>query len=537
LIVLLGAASCDLLIACANVANLLLARGARRQQELAVRAALGASRRRLAAQLVVESLLLSIAGGAVGLLVGISCVSALMRLLPGLVPNLAQEGGLSSLGARPEPAVFLFTAAISLLSGILFGVAPASRLSLSQLGNLITRATRGIAGLPRAQSLLVVAEVAVAAVLLVGTTLLLQTTWNLARIDPGFRPGGMLTAQIELPTDTRYTTMEERINFYEEVVGNLERTAGVEAAGIGEVLPLDNNLRHTSFSILGDAAASLSDMRGTDYNLVSEGFFRTMWIPLLRGRSFDNRDRTGSQLVAVVDATFADRYFRDRDPVGEYLQLWEGSEWEVIGVVGAVRSAGLVHDPAPTVYVNYLQVSDNQMTLVARGRTAQTDLLSAIENAVWQTDPNQPIHAVRMMDRIVDWHTASTRATMILLTVFGAVALLMAALGVYGVMSFAVGRRTRELGIRQALGACGGTILHMVLRDSFLLVMPGIALGLAGALLLGRLLTSLLYGVSPVQPLSLAAVAVALVAIALVAAWIPARRASSIDPMAVLRTD
>lgn len=539
LLVLLGAVAFVLLIACANVANLLLARAGGRQREIAVRAATGASRGRLLRQLLTESLILASAGGLAGLAAGYAGVAALRHVMPSEVPLPGGNTSILVPEVTVDPQVLLFTAAAALLTGLLFGVFPAWQTSMIDLSDVLRgdgRTTTATRRSSVARNLLVTGEIALAVILVTGTFLMIGTFWNLNQVDPGFRAHDLLTVQIELPTDSRYRSNEERIAFYQQMMAELRAIPGVTAAGISEVLPLDNTTRRVNFmradENLGDGEAGI----GVDYNLADAGFFDTLQIPLVRGRMFADTDNIEHPRVLLVDTAFADAYFPEADVVGEQIRAW-GDTLEIIGVVGAVRNAGLAEQPSPTIYLHSMQSADNLMSFVLRPRGAPGGVVEAVRQAVWSVDPDQPVFNVRGMATVVAQGSRSQMLTLTLLSVFGLVAILMAALGVYGVMSYAVGQRTQELGIRLALGAGSSRLLAMVVRGAMRTALIGVAVGTAVAMIAGRALSSLLYGVSPAQPLVLVSVAGLLLAVAVLAALIPARRAAAVSPLVALRSE
>ena len=534
LLVLLGAVAFVLLIACANVANLLLARANDRQREIALRAATGASRFRLLRQLLTESLLLGSAGGVGGLIIGYGGVLGLRAIMPAEVPLPGGDASIVVPAFGIDGTVLAFTAGVALVTGLVAGLLPAWQMSVVNLSDVLRgsdRASTSTKSSTRARNVLVAGEIALAVVLVVATFLMIETFWNLGQVDPGFRPDDLLTMQIELPTDTRYQTNDEEIEFYRQALAELESIPGVETAGLSEVLPLDNSPRRNIFRRLDDTGEGF----GVDYNLVNPGFFEALRIPLMRGRMFDETDIAGNQWVTIVDETFAEMYFGG-DAVGEQIVFWE-REYEIVGVVGAVRSAGLDEQPRPIVYLHHLQDSDNFMAFILRARGGQEGLVEAAKEAIWRVDPEQPIFNVRRMDHVVAEGSSSRRLTLTLLSVFGMVALVMAGLGVYGVMSYAVAQRTKELGVRRALGADQAGLVRMVVGDAARLALAGVVVGALAAVGAGQALASLLYGVSPTQPLAFGLVAAVLIGVAATAALLPALRAARTDPMVALRAD
>ncbi len=540
LLVVLGAVAFVLLIACTNVANLLLARATSRHREMAIRAATGASRVRLLRQLLTESALLSIGGGALGLLVGYLGLQTLRALLPSEIPLVGANGAIMLPAVDMDARVLLFTAAVALLTAVLFGILPAWQTSLADLSGALKQADRGAAGTSRrggrALNTLVAGEIALAVVLLAGTVLMVQTLWNLSRVDLGFDPSGLLSMQIEVPTDSRYGTDDEQAVFYRQVLEELRALPGVESVGISEILPLDNAQRRIDFRRSDDDLPVGAPGIGVDYNLADAGFFETLRVPLVRGRPFNDTDDRDHRQVVLIDTTFAAAYFPGRDPIGEQIEIWR-LDFEIVGIIGPIRNAGIDTVPRPTVYVSYLQHPDNLMSFVLRSAGDPASLTQAAKEAVWVVDPEQPLFNVRPMDSVVAQGASSRRLTSILLGIFSGLALMMAAFGVYGVMSYAVGQRTRELGLRQALGANRSKLLGMIVREGAAITVFGIAIGTVAALAIGTALSSLLYGVSASQPLVFVLVGALLFTVSAAATLVPALRASSVDPMTALRSD
>ncbi len=538
LLVLLGAVGFILLIACANLSSLMLARAAARQKEIAVRLAAGASRWQVMRLLLAESLLLGLLGGAAGLLVAAWGIDLLRAVLPGRVPIQEASGELLLSRVDIDPTVLAFTFAVAVLTGVLFGLAPAWRASRADLSEALKQSGRGMAsarGFKLTRSALVAGEVALAAVLLIGAGLMLESVWKLQQVQPGFRPAGLLTMEMELPTDTKYRVRQQQAEFYRRVLEALGATPGVQAAGFAEVLPLDHEERRRSFLVEGHPPLPAGQELGADYNPASPGFFAALGIPLVRGRMFTDADRAGAPEVVIIDSTLVERYLRGEEPIGKRLLL--PRPHEIVGVVGAIRKAGLDKQPQPTIYLPYLQDPDNRMVLVVRGRGDPMGYVRAAKNAVWTVDKDQPVYRIRTMDEVVADSSSVRRLMSLLLGAFAVVAAAVAALGVAGVVSYMVNQRTRELGLRQALGATAADLVKMIVREGLALALAGVALGVAAALGLTRALASLLYGVTATDPAAFAAVPALLLVVAAAASYLPARRAARVDPMRALRLE
>jgi putative ABC transport system permease protein len=538
LVILLGAVVFVLLIACANVANLLLSRGAARQREIAVRTALGAGRVRLLRQLLTESVLLAAAGGVGGILLGAWGLRALLALVP---DNLAR---VDAVGV--DATVLAYTAALTLLTGIIFGLAPALQVSRPDLSETLKEGGRGGSKGVRAQrvrSTLVVAQVGLSLVLLVGAGLMLRSFAALQASSPGIDPAHVVAGGVALPA-TRYGSDEPRRQFMRRVIDRLETTAGVEAVGTITPLPLSLNGWQTSFAVEGYPEPEPGKFPTNDIARVTPGYFRAMGVRLLRGRTFTWQDNEGAPLVAIIDETFADTWFANEDPVGRRIKINAGHPvpgmppppWvTVVGVVNHVKNYGIDQESRVEVYVPYLQSTVSQITLVVKGPGGAAAMGQAMRDAVREADPTLPVFAIRTMDEYLARTLTSKRLMMLLLALFAAVALTLAAVGIYGVMAYAVAQRTPEIGIRMALGAHPRDVLRLVVGQGMLLTVCGVVLGLAAAYWLTRLLEALLFGVSATDVRTFAGVALLLAVVAFLATWIPARRAARVDPLVALR--
>ena len=537
LLVLMAAVGFVLLIACANVAHLMLARAARRQKEIAIRAALGAGRGRIIAQTLTESTLLALLGGALGLLLALAGLQILKSLGPVGIPRL-EEAGLNW-------PVLAFTLALSLLTGILFGLAPSLQQGAGDLNQSLKEAgTHSEAGggrpaMGRLRGFLAVAEIALTLVLLVGAALLISSFVRLSQVDPGYDPDNVLTAQLRLPA-ARYADTETVSALYDRLLERVNGLPGVESAGLVNFLPLVPARLVIGIAVRGrpmHSQDSEASPMQADVRIVSPGYFQAMSIRLLKGRDFQDRDRAGQPSVVLINDSLARQYFPDQDPLGEQLM----GMGEIIGVTADVKPEGMESEPRPQLYICHRQLRPmmarmlNRMSLAVRSSQDLGPLAGAIRSQLKQLDPDLPLYDVAPMASRVSNSVARPRFNAVLLGIFAAVALLLASVGIYGVLSYSVSQRTQETGIRMALGAQGGDILGMVLKQGMLLVTVGVTIGLLASLALTRLISSLLFQVSPTDPSTLGAIALLLSAVALLACWLPARRASSLDPLQALR--
>ncbi len=532
--VLLGTVACVLFIACLNVAGLLLARGAARQQEIAVRSALGASRGQLLRQLLLESLLLALAGGVLGVALAGGSLALLVRLIP---VNLAQ----AHLIALNLP-VLGFSLGLSLLTGLVFGLLPAWRATQVDLVRATKDGGRGqTAGAARfrLQSLLVAAEVAAAVVLLVGTALLARSFTRLVETDKGFQPGQALMFNLLLP-DKKYGTPEKKVAFARELLRQLSGLPGVAAAGLTHRMPLvrDSVLR---LIVEGRPPVAKGDLPNTNYYAITPDYLHALGTPVLRGRGFTEQDREGAARVALINETFARKFFPGEDPLGQRIQITNGDEaWrEVVGIVRDVRSEsqGIDHESIPQSYEPYYQQPNETLFVVLRFTGDSHALTAAVRQQVAGLDHDLPIAQMRLIQEMVDTMLARPRFAVTLVSGFSVIALLIAAVGLYAMVTYRVIQQTRDMGIRLALGAPPAAVLRKVLRDGMTIVGAGLAAGIGGSLLLTRLLRSLLYETHSQDPLALAAVAGLLALVGLLACWLPARRAARVDPMIALRSE
>lgn len=535
LLVLMGAVAFVLLIACANLANLLLVRAAARQRELAVRTALGAGRGRLVRQLLTECLLLSLFGGAAGLLVAQLAMGGFIAINPGNLPRAA--------GIGLDGTVLLFALAVSVAIGILFGLAPAWQVSRPAVFGMLKDGQRGTGGGMGRGSLrgtLVVAEIALSLVLLIGAGLMIKTFGNLTDVDVGFQADGVVTAAVSLPA-ARYPDPAARGVFLDRVLEGIRALPGVvEAAGVTG-LPMTGQNSTRSFQVEGFQPAEGQSGPWGDFRIATPGYFEAMRIPLRRGRTFSEADRAEAPLVVVVDEVLAERYWPGEDPIGKRIAWGGGSDgpaWrEVVGVVAHVVMFGAREDLHTQMYMPAAQQPPTTIMLVAQVQGNPAALAEPIRRVVTGLDPEQPVFDTRTMAERLAGSTAQPRFTMLLLGLFGAIALALAGIGIYGVMSYAVAQQTRELGIRLALGAETTSVLRLVLNRGLGLAIVGIAAGLVLALVLGRLVQSQLYQVSPRDPAIFVLVAVVLGVVAVLSSYLPARRATQVDPIVALRME
>jgi putative ABC transport system permease protein len=530
LMLLLGAVALVLLIACANVANLLLARAADRQREVAVRLAMGATRGRLLRQLLTESVLLALLGGLVGVALAYAGLEALVASLPGNVPR-ADEVGI-------DLSVLLFTAAVAVVTGLAFGIVPAWRTLSLKLHEPLKEAGRGTVGPGhhRVRNSLVVAEVAMALVLLVGAGLLLRSFFRVLHADSGFRSDGVVTASVPLPRAT-HGEHPKRAAVVERLLDELRRQPGVEVAAV--TIPLLGGWQ-SSFSVEGRPEPPPGQRPSADIARVTPGYFAAMGIRVLEGRVFEERDREGAPMVCVVDDTFARTHWPGESPLGKRVKFGglddEDNAWmEVVGRVVHVKNYGVDEESRVELYLPFYQSSASGFSMLVRTTAGAGAAAAAMRTSLRAADPGLPLYGLRSLDDLVAERSAGRRLAAQLIAVFASLALALAAVGIYGVMSYAVAQRTQEIGIRMALGAEREHVLRMVLRNGTVLALTGIAIGLAAALALARLIAALLFQTSTADPPTFSLVPIVLFAVAIVASYLPARRAARVDPMAALR--
>jgi putative ABC transport system permease protein len=550
LLVLLGAVAFVLLIACANVANLLLAHASAREKELAIRAALGAGRVRLVRQLLTESLILAFAGGLLGLGLGYWGVDALRALVPANTPRMNE--------VQLDPLVLAFTFAVSLLTGLIFGLAPAWHIARTDLREALNEAGRGTSaseGSRRLRSVLVVSELALAVLLLVGAGLLIRSFSRLLDVSPGFQTQHLLTLELSLPEKT-YPDGAPVQNFFAQLMARVNAVSGIQAAGAVSQMPLADSYNSGTVFFEDTSIPDIPRLQNLgnlpyleiDQREATPGYFQAMQIPLVRGRLLNDGDNASGQLVAVVDANFAHRFWPRGDAIGQHVAIDtipnikpQTPRWRtIVGVVGHVKHYALDTEGREQIYFPHRQpfygaFASRDMTLAVRTSLEPTSVTSAIREQVSALDKDLPLYNIATMDHLVSASVAQPRLNLSLLAAFAALALVLAAVGVYGVMAYAVTQRTQEFGIRMALGALPADVLKQVFLEGGRLAAIGLALGLIAALALTRLMASLLFGVKPSDPVTLGMAAALLAFVALAACYIPARRATRVDPLVALR--
>jgi putative ABC transport system permease protein len=535
LFILLGAVGFVLLIACANVANLLLARSAVRQKEIAIRTALGASRWRIVRQLLTESVVLGLFGGALGLLLALWWTDALKSLVPGNIPRLSEAG--------IDVRVLGFTFLVSMLTGVVFGLIPALQASKPELNEALKEGDRGSTGSRhRVRSVLVVSEIAIALVLLIGAGLMVKSLWRLQSVGTGFETRNLLTMQLSYTV--RPEEAERARSFFTQLEEKIRTTPGVEAVALSSGLPF-LGASENSIWFKGQPPTNPKDVMMTVEYLVTPDYFRTLGIELKRGRLLNEQDRAGSPLVAVIDESFAQKYFPGEDPIGKHLENGNGMKMiEIVGIVGHVKHYGLDGEvPVDPQYYLALQQIPNEILPAIGSRLSMSvrtsgdpaSLINSIRQQVLATDQNQPVYNARTMEQVIAESIASRRFSMLLLTIFAAVALLLASVGIYGVMSYSVTQRTHEIGIRMALGASRRDVLKMVVGQGMVLALIGVGCGLVASFLLTRVMSSLLFNVSATDPMTFVCISLLLGLVAFLACYLPARRATRVDPMTALR--
>jgi predicted permease len=530
LLVLGGVVAFVLLIACANVANLLLARSTARTREVAVRAALGAGRGRMVRQLLTESVVLSALGGAVGLVLAYWSVQGVKALAPRGVPRVAS--------ISIDGWTMAFTLVVAVATGLLFGLVPALQAGRGNLQTILREGSRGSTGSDRARAVLVAAQVALSLVLLIGAGLMVRSFARLQAVDPGFDPENVLTGRVQLAGE-RFRASSAATAFFDQLLARVEKVPGVESAGAINWLPFGGDGSATSYWIEGRPVPPPTSEFVADVRAVDPRYFRTMRIRVKRGDPFDARANTESPKQVVVNEAFVRVHFPASNPIGEHVLMPWGDtlRGEIVGVVADTRHAGLDSAARPMIYWALKQFPTNFMTLVVRTTGDPMRLAPAIAREVRATDANQPFADPKPLDAYLSQSVAQRRFSLTLLGVFSGLALVLAALGIYGVLAYSVAQRTREIGIRMALGARDSTVARMVVREALGVVGVGLAVGVAGAVALTRVLGTLLYDVSPTDPLTFTAVTLALGAVAVTASYFPARRAARVDPIVALRQE
>ena len=530
LLVLLGAVGFVLLIACANVANLLLARAAGRGREIAIRVAHGASRLRIIRQLLTESMLLAIIGGLLGLLIAVWGVELLSAVVPANIPRFDQT--------RVDFYVLGFTLLASVLTGLIFGLAPALQASRLDLNEALKEGGRSATGgrvRNRVRSFLIVSEVALSLVLLVGAGLLIKSFIELRNVNPGFDAQNSLTASVSLPS-VKYDDDAKVLNFYRQTIERASQLSNVEAVGAIMPLPLGNNAMSISFTVDGRPEPPPGERQSSGARIITPGYFRAMGVPLIKGRVFTDEDKPESPKVIVINETLARRFFPGEDPLGKRLRLGMNNiNGEIVGVVGDVRHGSIDEEAGPEFYVPLAHVPIGDMAIVVRTKGGDpAQLAPTLRQLVREIDKDQPLFEVRTMTSLVSSSIARQRFSMTLVALFAVLALILASVGIFSVMSFLVTQRTHEIGIRMALGAQTSDVLRMVLKQGMFFTLIGLGVGLIAAFALTRLMGGLLFQVRATDPLTFIGVSLLLIIVALIACYIPARRATRVDPMRAL---
>jgi len=530
LLVLFGAVGFVLLIACANVANLLLARAAARRKEIAIRVALGATRGRVIRQLLTESLLLALCGGLLGMLLAIWAVHLLVSLAPSSVPL--------SAGVGLDTRVVVFTLGISFVTAILFGLAPAFQASKVDLNETLKAGGRNTAGSgsQRVRSLLVVSEIALAGLLLIGAALLVKSFFRLQNVSPGFDPSNVLTFQISLPP-AQYADDTKSSNFYRQLQERMKSLPGVQSVSGTTALPMSSGSGYTSFTIAGRPPLPPGEFLFAEHIALFPDYFRTMRIPMLKGREFAAQDSFKDAPVAVINEAMAKLYWPNEDPIGKRILIDydQGVAREIVGVTSNVRHFGLDAEPKPEMYVPQYQYESLSSYLTVRTTNDPQTLVPAAAQAARDIDKDVPVYNTLSMEETISTSLARQRFSMLLMSIFAGIAAVLACIGLYGVMAYSVYQRHNELGIRLALGAQTRDILRLIVGHGLKLALIGIAIGLVGAFLLTRVISSLLYGVSATDPFIFVGIALLLTVVALISSLVPARRATRVDPMIALR--
>jgi putative ABC transport system permease protein len=540
LLVLLGAVAFVLLIACANVANLVLAKTLARGKEMAIRTALGAGRMVLLRHILVETLLLSVTGGLLGLLLARAVIALSVKLLADRLPAF--------MNVTLDAQVLAYTLLLSIAAGVLAGLFPSLRFSRVDVNEVLKQGPRSTSdGGSKTRNLLVVCEVALSLVLLIGAGLMIRTLWQLRGVQPGFDSSNVLTMTVAIPRG-RFPTPSGEVNFFHETLQRVKALPGVEEAGVIDSLPLDGGGSHQPFSIEGRPVLPMADQPEVDVRRISTGYLRAMHVPIIRGRDIAESDAVGRPGVVLISQALARRFWPNEDPLGKHLTLtfFADARREVVGIVGNVKTDALNETrPVDTIYmaVNQLSAATGEawdsfgLSLAVRTKSDPHNAISSVTDAIHQVGPDIPVTDVLSMDDVIAQSMSPQRFNMLLLAAFAGLALLLAAVGIYGVLSYSVRRRVREIGIRMALGASQSDILRLVVGDGMKPILMGVALGLTAAVALSRFVASLVFGVPPTDPLTFTAVALLLVTVGIVANTLPAYRATRVEPVRTLREE
>jgi putative ABC transport system permease protein len=531
--VLFGAVTLVLLIVCANVAGLLLARGSRRNAEFALRSAIGASRAAIIRQLLVESVTLSLCGGAAGVALAVGLVHAILKLMPLNIPRMQ--------GTSVDAGVLIFVLAVSVVSGLLFGVFPAWRMSRSAPARALREGSRAVSasgGQHRTQNFLVVMQTAIGMVLLIGSGLLMRSFIHILNVDPGFEPKHVLTSRIGVSFEK--LKHDEHFFFYQQLLVRISALPGVQSVSAGWPLPMSDNSASVSFNIEGQPVAK-GDEPNESLGVAMPAYFETMHIPLVAGRDFSDRDGVGGTPTIIINEAFAKKYFSRVNPIGQHIQVRVGDDVfehpmrEVVGVVGDIKRKGLTEDADPEYYLPYAQSVITNPYLVVRTVGDPASMESAISAAVHDFDKSVPVYQVEPMEDYVSKSAAQARFQAFLLTSFAGMALVLVAIGLYGLLSYVVVQRTHEIGLRMALGAQRSDVLGMIVRRGLTLALIGVGTGLAVSTMITRLMSGMLFHIRPTDPVTFASTAILLILVGIAASSVPAYRAARLDPMKTLR--
>lgn len=533
LLILLAAVATVLLIVCANVANLLLARATGRKKEIAIRTALGAGRIRIVRQLLTESVILAFLGGGLGLLLAFWGGSALYAVLPSTLSSLKE--------IKFDFWVLTFTILVSLVTGLIFGVAPALQVSRTNLQDSLQEGGRSAGTDSRSQrvrSLLVVSEIALAFALSVSSGLLIMSFIRLQQVDPGFKGDNTLTLRLFLPS-SRYPDVPNIWTFFRQLEQGAANISGGWSAGLVSNLPLGGNINQRAFNIEGRPPARPGEELTADYYSISPTYLQTMGVPLLKGRTFTERDKDDTPAMALINETAAKRFWPHEDPIGKRVMIADGVDMprEIVGIVGDVKQINLEKGPTAQLYVSYLQKPNRTMTLIVHSNSSASGMPQALRNLVRTMDPDLPVSNLMSMEEILSRSVAARRFNTVLLTIFACLGLVLASVGIYGVTSYSVSQRSHEIGIRIALGAQVKDILTLIIRQGLILSCIGLGIGVVMALALTRWLASLLFEVSSTDPIAYSLIFIVLLVVTLTACYIPARRATKVDPMIVIRSE